>query len=54
MKIIFDSEEAKKDFLDNRCPGCDVSKKLRDIGYDDRYDTCLECWETSGIELEVK
>ena len=55
MKFIFDSEEDKEDFIKDRCP-TDILKSLRDIERDgyDCYDTCLECWEKCGIELEVK
>ena len=54
MKVIFDSEEEKEYLVNARCPG-GISKDLHDSGYDDHcYDTCLECWEKCGIELEVK
>ena len=49
MKIIFDSEKEKEDFLDWVCP-CDISPHYG------RFcdDTCLDCWGNSGIEMEVK
>jgi len=55
MKIIFDSDEEKEDFIKDRCP-TDILKSLRDVEYDccDICGTCKECWETCGIEMEVK
>lgn len=49
MKIIFDSEEEKENFLDYVCP--------KDVLPHCTYlcdDTCLDCWENAGVEMDVK
>lgn len=51
MKIIFDSEEQKEDFIFNNCVNTiDESLGLCD-GDGDCH--CTECWEQSGIQLLV-
>lgn len=54
MKIIFDSEEQKEAFFEHvvadYCPsifGSDASTCFEN-------DSCDNCWEKCGIELEVK
>jgi hypothetical protein len=59
MKIIFDSEEQKKNYFDANavCP--------HDIGFDDPKDSncfkckkqsieCERCWKAAGIKVKVK
>ena len=54
MKIIFDSEEQKEDFMADVCPD-DVSIALHAELSDRCYGPCCsECWKNCGIELEVK
>ena len=58
MKIIFDSEEQKAKFIHYirfTCPK-ELDENLRDKADDecDDYPRCDECWETCGIEMEVK
>lgn len=58
MKIIFDSEEQKTKFIHYisfTCPK-ELDENLRDKADDecDAYPLCTECWETCGIEMEVK
>ena len=49
MKIIFDSEEEKNDFVQWTCP------RLRDPRVCERMVTCTECWETEyPVVMEVK
>lgn len=55
MKIIFDSEEQKSLFF--QCAGMCPSA----LGFEDddaqrcwEKEICTECWERSGIEIEVK
>jgi hypothetical protein len=50
MKIIFDSEEEKEDFMANLCPDDVLPAKLSDFC----YGPCSECWKNCGIEMEVK
>lgn len=64
MKIIFDSEEQKKEFeanMDGCCPSilglkgdcdkCDVPA-LACLSVCDR--SCHECWECCGLEMEIR
>ena len=55
MKIIFDSEEEKENFIKDRCP-TDILKNLGEIECDefDNYGVCEKCWKNCGIEMEVK
>ena len=57
MKIIFDSEEQKNEFLNGGC-GCPSSCGFNNVSDEDcwgRYHvSCVKCWEQSGIEIEVK
>ena len=60
MKIIFDSEEQKKKFMDclmkSICPSAldlDDRENSEDCG--PNFDTeCVDCWEHCGLEIEVK
>ena len=58
MKIIFDSEEQKKLFIDTAgfCP-CHID--FNNVPDDECWaigtrEQCYRCWEQSGIEIEVK
>lgn len=53
MKIIFDSEEEKEEFLDWVCLG-DISLKAN--AFCDTYESCKDCWKNCSdfIEMEVK
>ena len=56
MKIIFDTEEQKKDYfkLNSTCP--------KDLGFDDPKDRkcevggreCERCWKAAGIKVKIK
>lgn len=53
MKIIFDDEKEKQEFIRYICPSV-LSPKLKDTGMDDcENPNCLECWENCGLEMEV-
>lgn len=51
MKIIFDSEEELLDFISYNCPSL-VKNDAPDLSECD-VDNCSECWNKSGIKLEV-
>ena len=53
MKIIFDSEEQKENFMADLCPD-DVCDALHAKSSDFCYGLCSECWKNCGIEMEVK
>lgn len=58
MKIIFDSEKQKDDFMElmkANCPS-DLDNNLRELqGEECKYpDTCSKCWSNCGIEMEIK
>lgn len=54
MKIVFDDENDKVHFIASVCPDKVTSKLFNYCA--DRCDaaSCDNCWEESGIELEVK
>ena len=55
MKIIFDNEKQKENFLNRVLIAC-PSEVFDDIHVDDichKHESCHECWETY-IEMEVK
>lgn len=55
MKIIFDSEEQKKQFMLNvfsNCMGCPADVGLRNA-YNGINCSCRECWE-AAIDIEVR
>lgn len=61
MKIIFDSEEQKKNFLKvlgdamNKCPSyCGFMELSSNDCTPATKDNCSKCWEQCGIEMEVK
>lgn len=50
MKIIFDSEEEKQEFMDHVCPENIGRKRTTScIGI-----CCDECYRLTGVEMEVK
>ena len=51
MKIIFDSEEQKMEFVGGLCVRdfMDCYTPCSAI-----YHSCTECWKNSGVEMEVK
>lgn len=49
MKIIFDSEEERKEFIDCYCP-CEMEQEGNSCN---PGRNCKECWEDS-VEMEVK
>ena len=51
MKIIFDSEEQKKEFMNEMFDYCPGSFGLEEIGCSGI--SCMECWK-NVIEFEVK
>ena len=56
-KIVFDSEEEKKDLINRRCPLAYMGTALYKCPYqtgDFDEEDCPQCWEESGIEMEVK
>lgn len=61
MKIIFDSEEQKRQFIKlalgdimtDFCPGC-LGLNESYIGCMGNTGKCEECWDESGLEMEVK
>lgn len=57
MKIVFDNEEQKEEFMRHgQCPTLiDSNAKELDICGDTAgSDYCITCWEHCGTELEVK
>lgn len=57
MKIIFDNGEQKNHLIDTLCP-YDVNLDIDEVWCaelaNERFMECVECWERSGIEMEVK
>lgn len=56
MKIIFENEAEKEDTIRFRCPRMinrNAKEQCGNCGIS-LFDRCLQCWEKSGIELEVK
>lgn len=55
MKIIFDSEDHKKSFLEACCP-CDFELTQFDIHtcMPDKREFCEKCFKSAGVEMEVK
>lgn len=58
MKIIFDSEEQKANFIDLikcYCPG-ELDENMRYVDDEEckTIPNCSKCWENCGIEMEVK
>lgn len=59
IKVIFDSEGEKHEFIAGTCPfirgdegmyyDCPFPARM----YGNKKD-CQKCWETSGIEMEVR
>lgn len=53
MKIIFDSEEQKDEFISILCPS-DITLRDSDIcDKDPAQATCIKCFEQSGLEMVV-
>lgn len=52
MKIVFDNEKQKKEFIAGFCPRNVDINAIEHIECEDAY--CITCWENCGIELEVK
>ena len=56
MKIIFENGAEKEDTIRFRCPRMinrNAKEQCGNRGVS-LFDRCLQCWEKSGIELEVK
>lgn len=57
MKIIFDNEKQKNDCVYCLCPhdvNSDIYEDWCPTLMDKNYMDCSECWERSGIEMEVR
>lgn len=58
MKIIFDSEEQKEEFINNlvdcSCPSDIGLKDSDDYCNEKGLMSCYSCFEQSGLEMEVK
>lgn len=56
MKIIFENGAEKEDTIRFRCPRMinrNAKEQCGNCGIS-LFDRCLQCWEKSGIKLEVK
>ena len=57
MKIIFDSEEQKEEFIsilvDCLCPSDITLKDSDSCDKDTAPETCIKCFEQSGLEMVV-
>lgn len=56
MKIIFDDIDEKELTIRTKCPRMinrNAKEQCGNRGVS-LFDRCLQCWEKSGIELEVK
>lgn len=56
MKIIFDDMDEKELTIRTKCPRMvdrNAKEQCGNCGVS-LFDRCLQCWEKSGIELEVK
>ena len=56
MKVIFESEEEKRQFMEAGCP-CDIPTIVHgrcDTDYEYIEGVCEECWKNCEIILEVE
>lgn len=56
MKIVFDTEEEKRQFMEVGCPS-DIPLVVHgrcETDYEYEQGVCEECWKNSGVILEVE
>lgn len=53
MKIVFESEAEKEEFINNQCPDHIKSSLERYSLKNCCHNSCDVCWEQCGIDLEV-
>lgn len=57
MKIIFDSEKERNEYLETHCPSDVTANVEDDYCYTDQFvchAPCEECWARCSVGLEVK